>query len=512
MNQADKSSAAPREVELKFQLPPGGRAALEASPTLAAVEAKHCHEVTTYYDTPDCVLDNAGLTMRVRQSGDTRIQTVKSRATGPGIATSRNEWEWQIGDDEPDVDPLVKTKELTKVAKSIKGRLEPVFVTDIHRTTRLLHLTGITVVEVAIDEGSIEVGSASEPVSEVELELKGGRIGPMFRLAAELQTLAPLWISPESKSVRGWHLRTGQTEGAQKALVPHLGRHALAAAGFQEIIDLKLGHVMANLGPTLRGDPEGVHQIRIAIRGSRAALKLFERHLDVAAAGRFDAGLRRFGLIFGTARDWDVFYLETLPAAMADLSAERLWDLSPPAEIERQAAHAAVEKALRGPEFTGLLLGIAVWAGAGVIQPGTLGDRRMGKRLGRLAPSLLERVAGKAKKRGQHAGRLSAEGLHRLRKACKKLLYDVESLSGLYSDRAVKIYLGQCEDLGAVLGGATDAVVTQRLALKLVTESRPDLARPANALARWSARRRRGMLHGLKGEMKEFRDAPDFWS
>ena len=89
---------------------------------------------------------------------------------------------------------------------------------------------------------------------------------------------------------------------------------------------------------------------------------------------------------------------------------------------------------------------------------------------------------------------------------------NVESLSGLYSDRAVKIYLGQCEELGAVLGGATDAVVTQRLALKLVTESRPDLARPANALARWSARRRRGMLHGLKGEMKEFRDAPDFWS
>jgi inorganic triphosphatase YgiF len=395
-------------------------------------------------------------------------------------------------------------------------------VPDVHRVLDAMaafaarvrdgRFTGITVVEVAIDEGSIEVGSASEPVSEVELELKGGRIGPMFRLAAELQTLAPLWISPESKSVRGWHLRTGQTEGAQKALVPHLGRHALAAAGFQEIIDLKLGHVMANIGPTLRGDPEGVHQVRIAIRGSRAALKLFERHLDVAAAGRFDAGLRRFGLIFGTARDWDVFYLETLPAAMADLSAERLWDLSPPAEIERQAAHAAVEKALRGPEFTGLLLGIAVWAGAGVIQPGTLGDRRMGKRLGRLAPSLLERVAGKAKKRGQHAGRLSAEGLHRLRKACKKLLYDVESLSGLYSDRAVKIYLGQCEELGAVLGGATDAVVTQRLALKLVTESRPDLARPANALARWSARRRRGMLHGLKGEMKEFRDAPDFWS
>jgi hypothetical protein len=35
----------------------------------------------------------------------------------------------------------------------------------------------------------------------------------VYRLAAELQTLVPLWISPESKEARGRQLRTGQTEG-----------------------------------------------------------------------------------------------------------------------------------------------------------------------------------------------------------------------------------------------------------------------------------------------------------
>ena len=36
----------------------------------------------------------------------------------------------------------------------------------------------------------------------------------VYRLAAELQTLVPLWISPESKEARGRQLRTAQTEGA----------------------------------------------------------------------------------------------------------------------------------------------------------------------------------------------------------------------------------------------------------------------------------------------------------
>ena len=83
----------------------------------------------------------------------------------------------------------------------------------------------------------------------------------------------------------------------------------------------------------------------------RAALKLFERHLDPAVAGQYDAQLRQFGLVFGAARDWDVFCLQTLPAAVTDLPAQRIWDLHPVAEVERQAAHAMVGAALRGPEL-----------------------------------------------------------------------------------------------------------------------------------------------------------------
>jgi triphosphatase len=505
-------SVDPREVELKFHLPPGGRAALEASPALVAATAKQHHLVTTYFDTPDGLLDRAGLTLRIRRSGNTHIQTVKSRSNGRGVATSRREWEWPARKDVPDVGRLAETRALATAARAIKGRLEPVFVTDIRRTTRLLHLDGNTVVEVAIDEGSVEASAKREPVSELELELKEGCIGPVYRLAAELQALAPMWLSPESKAARGWHLRAGQTEGGQLAEMPKLGRLVQAAAGFHEILSGTLGHLTANIGATMRGDPEALHQMRIAIRKSRAVLQLFERHLEAAAAGCFNARLRRFGEIFGAARDWDVFCLETLSVAMADLPLERLEDLNLVAEVQRQFAHAAVANAVRGHDFTAMVLGLAIWAEAGVTQPSTLGDDRMSNRLAALVPSLLDRAAGKAKHRGRHASRLSAAERHGLRKSLKKLSYDVESLGGLYPPRAVKIYRDRCQALEEILGVANDAVVTQRLALTLVTPIRPDLAKPAGALTRWSERRGRKALQSLKAALKDFRATPAFWS
>jgi triphosphatase len=501
----------PREIELKLQFSPQSRAALEASPAFAAAEPREHHLVTTYFDTPDHLLDRTGLTLRVRRSGDTFTQTVKSQANGRGVAANRSEWEWRTGQDEPDLGRLAKTGALAAAARAITGKLKPVFITDIRRTTRLLHLDDSTIVEAAIDEGSIEAGLLREPVSELELELKGGRIGPVYGLAAELQKLAPLWISSESKAARGWQLSTGQTEGGQFAQMAKLVRRMQAAAGFHETLNATLGHLMANIGATLRGDPEALHQMRSAIRESRAVLQLFGQHLDAATAGRFNAALRHFGEIFGAARDWDVFCLQTLPAAMSDLPAARLEDLNLVAEVERQFSHAAMADAIHGHDFTAMVLGLASWAEAGAIQPSVLGDDRMSKRLGILAPSLLDHAAAKVKQRGRHADRLSVVKRHGLRKSLKKLSFDVEFLAGLYRPRAVKIYRSRCRALEKVLGRANDAVVTKHLALSLVSASRPDLAKPARALSRWNERRGHKALQGFKSALKDFRAAPAFW-
>jgi inorganic triphosphatase YgiF len=506
-----KTSSDLREVELKLQLRPGGRATLEGSAAFANTTAKHHHHVTTYFDTPDSALNRAGFELRVRKSGGSHIQTVKSRANRRGVAMSRREWEWPIGGDCPELAPLLLTRDLVKFVKTIEGRLFPVFVTDISRTSRLLRLEGNTVVEAAFDEGTVMAGPASEVVSELELELKEGCSGPMYQLATRLQRLTPMWISTESKSARGWHLRTGQTDGATQAKTPKLRHRISGAKGFRRIIGGTLGHLTSNIAATLRGDAEGVHQMRTALRAARAALELFELRLGAVVVQGFDAELQGFGRLFGAARDWDVFCLLTLPSAMEELPPGRLWDLKQVAEVERHHAHDAVVNAVRGQHFAAMVLGLAALAEEGWVQPGAQRDDPMGRRLATLAPSLLDRVAAKAEKRGRHGGRLSAKGRHSLRKALDKLCDDVKFFTGIFPRCDLERYRDRCEDVQAILGLANDAEVAQRLVLTLVTDRRPDLAKPADLVARWSSRRSRKAVRGLKLALDDFRAAPAFW-
>jgi inorganic triphosphatase YgiF len=151
---------------------------------------------TTYYDTPNHVLDKNGLSLRVRESGDACIQTLKSSGQGP--MAGRGEWEWPIETDAP---------QLTLLADTPAGNLlrptaimEPVTVTEICRVTRKLLLESGTIVEAAIDEGRIRAGDADKPVHELELELKDGPIGPLYRLALELHADLPLGLEVESSS------------------------------------------------------------------------------------------------------------------------------------------------------------------------------------------------------------------------------------------------------------------------------------------------------------------------
>jgi triphosphatase len=447
----------------------------------------------------------------VRRIGTTRIQTVKSRPDNQGIATNRNEWEWRIAQDAPDISRLAKTPSLAEAARTLNGKLERLFVTDIRRTVRLLHLGEDTVVEAAIDEGVIKAGGKHESVSELELELKAGSVEQIYRVAADLQALVPLWISPESKAARGWYLRTGHTPTVQATLAPRLERSIRAAQGFQDIIARTLGHLIANISPTLHGVAEGLHEMRIALRATRAALKLFEKHLAPSAMARYDVQLQRFGRIFGTARDWDVFCLQTLPPAISELGSKQMRALQAAADAQRKAALAVVGAVIRGQEFTALVLAIARWSEAGATQPSLLGDERMGKRLLTLAPSMLDRVNCTAKK-ARHPRRLSAVQLHRLRKSLKKLCCDVESLSGLYPRHAVKAYCGRCEQTLKLLGRINDATVTRQLTRSLLIDGRSELTTSAGALVRWSKRGDRAARQGLQGALRAFRAEPAFWS
>jgi len=504
------SLAGPREIELKFLLPPGSRTGLEAHPVLAAAAAVQSRLVTTYFDTPDGRLKRAGLTLRVRRCDEGRIQTVKSEPNGESLAVDRVEWEWPIDQDTPDTAKLATIKPIKALGSALDGGLQPMFVADIQRHTLRIRLDEATVVEVAFDEGTIAAGPRTEAVSEIELELKSGRVGALYRLAATLQAAAPLCLSSETKAARGWRLRSGQGEGAAPAQPVKLNRKIRADEAFRQLLSQALGHLRANIGPMLRGNVEGLHQSRVAIREARAVLQLFAPYLDGASAKRFASRLRDYGVILGEARDWDVFCLETIPAAIADRPAESWNRLRAAAEFERGQAHEAVTLAARGSEVTQLVLGLMTWAEDGAIKPSCRANLRR-RRLADLAPFLLERPAARVRRKGRDVGRLSQEARHDLRKSLKKLRYDVGYLGCFYPKDEVRRYRRRSKAVEEMLGPANDAVVARQLARRLEAAHPAEVSQAAEALESWCEARERKALRGVEAAIHDLRRARPFW-
>jgi len=502
------------ETEIKLRLSPEARAALEQHPAFnpphATAPQTH-REVTIYFDTSDYTLSSKGVTLRVRRSGRLRRQTLKVGCDEGLAPLQRGEWEWPVERDVPDLGRLAETP-VAPLARTIHSdALRPVFRTEIERTARLLHPDEFTAVEAVFDEGRIIADGSSAPVSEMELELKTGRARSLYRLALDLLADVPLGLETASKAERGFWLHTGKVPGSRKASHISVDSNATTGGAFKRIVSSALGHLLANVGPAKRGDAEGVHQIRIAIRRLRASLALFGPHLHPTSLIGFNDQLRRLGGIFGQARDWDVFVLETLPIVAREIAEPaRLDQLRGAAEMVRRRAHCGVSAELSAASFARLVVGVAAWTADSANDRTGLGDNALDLPIADIAPDLLDRMLSKVAKRGRHVDEASREQLHALRKAIKKLRYSVEFLSGLNRHQQVRAYLDPCEELQELLGTVNDAAVTPVL-LERLRESGEGLVPAINAVAEWATMRGEKVRHHVSKPWHELCSAVPFW-
>ena len=496
----------PLEIELKFGCPPELRQQLETHPAFHGPSVqgpKTARQVSTYYDTPANTLGADGLTLRVRASDGkrARVQTLKSTTNGNGVAASRGEWEWGIRSEHPDTTLLLGTP----AAGHVLNELEPMVVTDIRRTTWLLSLEGGTVVEAALDEGTIAADGSKCPVHELELELKKGSLAPFYRLALVLHADLKLRIEPEAKSTRGFRLRTERPPKVRKTPKPVLHRDISGIEGFRQILAQALGALVANISAAASGDPEGIHQMRIAVRRLRTALVLFKPQVRPGATTRFEDELRRLGQILGEARDWDVFTLSTLSAS---LKRSQRSLVEPTAEDARQSALHRLREELAHPSLTGLILSLAAWAED---ELRIANPTARSARLADLAPALLDRMAKKVRRRGRHIAKLSGPDLHRVRKSLKKLRYAADDLGSLFPRKAVKSFGKQCAGMQDELGTINDAAMAVTLAESLARDGQPGHVAATAAITRWSDKRRRKASRKLPEDWKDLRQASPFW-
>src|SRR5262249_36775093 len=151
------------------------------------------------------------------------------------------------------------------VTKKLKKQLRPVFSTNVRRTVLPVRFRASDI-EIAFDRGRLVSGRRSEPIHELELELKRGHPADVAELSRRRGKALPLAFEALSKAERGYALKAGRRARAARAAPIALDADLSCGEAFARIGLSCLQHVAANEGAVLARDPEGVHQMRVGIR------------------------------------------------------------------------------------------------------------------------------------------------------------------------------------------------------------------------------------------------------
>ena len=404
------------ERELKLELP-----ATTDGEALRALLAMGPSRVTrmraTYFDTPDFALAKQDCSLRIRQEGRRRVQTVKAASGPAGGLFSRREYEQPARGQLPSLDA---DNPVTVLLGERVDELGPRF--DVAVTRRTWHLqTGRAEIELALDIGEAHAGDAASAFCEMEAELIGGDVAELFVLGRRISRLASARIGVLTKAQRARRLLRDPAKG-DKAKTVALGPAMTAGDAFRAIAHGCISHYRLNEARLLAGDDaDAVHQARVALRRLRTALRMFRPIADGARARRFNEEARWLAAQLGAARDLDVLLDRvTDPAARRRIAAAR-------AEAYghmRLSAESALAREL--------MIDLTEWL--------TIGKwtRGKSKRRDMPAPAFAAKALGKIGKRllDQEAavGGPDDEARHEARKTAKQLRYATEFFAKLHDE------------------------------------------------------------------------------
>ena len=431
----------------------------------------------TYYDTPKLELWRHGVTLRVREEGDseqgaTWVQTVKTAAPSSATLHERGEWESVLSSNLPQPVEIARQIKVDWIAKLLRSttilqKLRPVFTNTTHRTTWNLELPDGQQVECALDSGSIECAGKSIAIGELELELKKGNPTYLFELALALHEEIPVQIANDSKAARGYALIETRAPQAVKARAVHLTRKMRLEDAFRTIGLNCLEHMEANVPEVLMQSVEGLHQMRVGLRRLRALMDMFGALAPLPA--EISEGVEWLATELGATRDWDVLAGTTLKQ-MDFTDAAPLKEL---AAAKARDAHQALLLSLRGPRYTQVVLQLNGWFYGRHWRSSDhrAKDDRLSARAAVGMIPLLRRAGKRLGQRINSADSNDPATVHRVRIAAKKARYAAEFFADLLPRRAGRKYVSHLSKLQDHLGSFNDLEVAKRLLSELGGES-----------------------------------------
>lgn len=503
----------PTEVELKLLIQTEDIARLRRHPLIkahASGRARSRRLLSTYFDTPELILKQHRIALRVRRIGARRVQTLKGGGEVRAGLHSRGEWEDEVAHDQPDL-TKIHDAGLAELFASpqVRDRLEAIFSTDFRRTVWLLQWDDGDAIELALDQGEVRRNGQSAPLCEIELELKAGNPARLYQVALVLQQRIPLKLENISKAERGYQLHTATPPPLVKAAMPTIAPDMDVAGAFQAIAWSCIGHWTANQQGVLESaEPEYIHQMRVALRRLRSALPLFTDAIPRESYAPIATGLKWLANELGPARNWDVFVTQTLPPLLRQFPDDSaIQGVLRMARDKQDAARQAARQALLAPRHDRLLLELGAWLLADGWHAGADEARCVNQPAQKLARRMLDK---RHKSLHRHAASLAdmpPEERHQVRIAVKKLRYATEFFAPLYPRQSSRDYIRALAVLQEELGILNDAATTHTLLDEL-----PDAdAGALGTVAGWSARGLAQHLASMETAWRAFCRCPPFW-
>ena len=504
------------EQELKLNVPVDAQARVEQ-----AVKRAKFSEIqlrALYFDTPSRALVRARIALRLRLEGNQWVQTLKM----PGEhSLSRLE----INQDRSEATLDLGIYAGTPVGDLLSSLTEPLQVcyeTDVQRLLRDIRTRSGTV-ELAFDRGWLRAGALQLPISEVEFELKRGKLEAVFetgrtwlhkfglildfrskaergdRLAQLAQTLAAL----EAQDTRDTAAAAQQAQDRAQQVADFWKPRSAASIDLATVIKERdaaqalaavtsecLEHIVRNTAVLCEVDtagvcraatPEHVHQLRVGIRRLRSAWSFFDGLTELPSPEHRQKINSYFSQLGGT-RDEDVLKESILPLlAVAGL---------PPLVLPISPRQDSNVQNVASTDFQSWLLDtlaqctIPSITSAALTTPpaatitASSTDFEFPRALhAARKPALKPLLVKKLKKWHQQIVRnglifqtLDIEQQHALRKKSKRLRYALQYCETLFPESKLSLYRKQLATVQDILGEMNDLYVAQPLFESLKTD------------------------------------------
>jgi CHAD domain-containing protein len=298
-------------------------------------------------------------------------------------------------------------------------------------------------------------------------------------------------------------------KAAPLALAPKVSLSDAVAAGIAGCLD----HFEVNGRALLTtGDPEAVHQLRVALRRLRALLGLLKRRIHcpefVAAATR----AKSVANLLGAARDWDVFHaaLEGRPRKILQ-DEPSFGALLAAVETRRLRALEAARSEIGASGAQAFLLDLRKFVAQRRWVEGAEGIEEKGSARA-FAVKALDRLHRRALKRCEGIEKLCPERRHQARIALKKARYGAEFFESLFNEKAARAYLRALADIQDALGEDNDRATAARLLEEIASSDAGRAAAPAaRMLADWNAKAQSRSAAASGKYEKRLRRLEPFW-